>query len=150
MRIYVGSDHRGFELKEKIKKWLRSQGYGFEDVGALAYEPNDDYPLYTEKVGRAVSTSRQSKGILLCGSGVGAVAAANKIRGVIASVGFLPEQVKAGRHDDDMNVLVLAADFISQEQAIEIITAFLTTSFDKTQERYQRRIDQIKVLEQDG
>ena len=147
MKIYLGTDHRGFKLKERIIRWLDGQDYEVEDVGATTYDENDDYPVYAEKLGSRVSSDTGSMGVLLCGSGAGAVAAVNKIRGIRASVGLSPEQVRAGRHDDDLNVLVIAADFTEEKEARKMIESFLKTSFDTTQQRYQRRINQIKELE---
>ena len=147
MKVYLGTDHRGFELKNKLKTWLASQGYEIEDIGAHKYSLDDDYPVYAEKLGSRVSSDTGSMGVLLCGSGAGAVAAVNKIRGIRASVGLSPEQVRAGRHDDDLNVLVIAADFTEEKEARKMIESFLKTSFDTTQQRYQRRINQIKELE---
>ena len=150
MKVYLGTDHRGFELKEKLKAWLLAEGYEVEDLGAHEYAPDDDYPVMSERVGRAAAADAGSRGILLCGSGAGAVAAANKIRGIRASIGFDEGQVKAGRNDDDMNVLVIAADFISPERAEKLVKAFLETPFDKHTHRYQHRINQIKELEERG
>ena len=147
MKVYLGTDHRGFKLKERIIRWLNGQDYEVEDVGAATYDENDDYPVYAEKLGSRVSSDTGSMGVLLCGSGAGAVAAVNKIRGIRASVGLSPEQVRAGRHDDDLNVLVIAADFTEEKEARKMIESFLKTSFDTTQQRYQRRINQIKELE---
>ncbi len=148
MKVYLAADHRGFELKEKIKKSLQEEDRQVDDLGAHEYREDDDYPLYAERVGRAIQVDPESRGILFCGSGVGATAAVNKIRGVRASVGFDPEQVSAGRHDDDMNVLVIAADFTSTERAESLIESFLETSFDQRTGRYQHRINQIKELEE--
>jgi RpiB/LacA/LacB family sugar-phosphate isomerase len=147
MKVYIGTDHRGFRLKESLKQWLAKEGYVVEDVGAGELDTNDDYPIFAEKVGRAVVSDSDSRGILLCGSGVGAVAAVNKIDGVRGSVGFSKEQVHDGRNDDDMNILVIAADHTSEEVAQEMIKEFIETVFDVSQPRYQRRIDQITELE---
>lgn len=149
MKIFLGSDHRGYELKEKIAKWLQDEGHSIEDVGASSYEKNDDYPVFSKKIGDNVSLENGSMGILLCGSGAGAVAAVNKVKGIRASLGLNPDQVRAGRNDDDINVLVIAADFTLEDEAKRLVDSFLNTPFDATQERYQRRIDQISKLEND-
>lgn len=146
MKVYFGADHRGFELKQQLKQWLLEKGYAAEDIGAYALDPADDYPVISEKLGRAVVSSENDFGILLCGSGVGASAAVNKIDGIRGAIGISPDQVRAGRHDDDMNVLILGADETEIQSAKQMIKAFLTTPYHKT-ERYQRRINQIKGLE---
>lgn len=146
MKLFIGSDHRGFKLKQELKTWLKNKNYETIDVGALTYDSIDDYPMVSEKLGRAVSAIPDRRGILLCGSGVGASAAVNKINGIRAAIGINPRQVKAGRHDDNMNILVLAADETSEKLAKQIVEAFLTTKYHKTQ-RYERRINQIKKLE---
>lgn len=146
MKVYLGADHRGFILKEKIKGWLGKWGYEFNDLGAYELDPKDDYPLYAEKVGAIVGKEEEARGILLCGSGVGVDVVANKLDGVRASVGKSPEQVKAGRGDDDMNILVIAADFTKNEEAKEIIRTFLQTKFSG-KERFVRRLEDIKKIE---
>ncbi len=146
MKIYLGADHRGFTLKEKIKTWLTKWGKEWQDLGAYKFDPNDDYPLYAEKVGSIVSKEKNARGILSCGSGVGADISVNKIDGVRASIGKSKEQVKAGRNDDDMNVLVLAADYTKDKEAKEMIKVFLATPFAR-KEKYKRRLFQIKKQE---
>ena len=146
MKIYLGADHRGYGLKEKIAKWLFEWGYKFSDLGAEYLDPNDDYPVYAEKVGSMVADSKDSLGILLCGSGVGVEVAANKIDGVRAATGKSPEQVKAGRNDDDMNVLVIAADFTKENEAKEMVRVFLKTKFSANT-RHEKRLEDIKRLE---
>ena len=145
LKVYIGADHRGFEYKEKIKDWLSQWNYQWEDLGAYAHDPNDDYPLYAQKVGSVVGAG-QGIGILLCGSGVGVDVAANKIDGVRASIGKSPEQVKAGRNDDDMNILVVAADYTKEEEAKEMVNAFLETEFTG-KARFVRRLADIEKIE---
>lgn len=143
MKIYLGADHRGFELKEKIKMWLSE--YEVEDLGAHKLDPDDDYTAYAEKVALGVA-GNGGMGILFCGSGVGVNVAANKFDHIRASIGMSPEQVAAGRRDDDMNVLVLAADFSDEKTAIEMVKAFLKTEFSG-EERHKRRIKDIERIE---
>jgi ribose 5-phosphate isomerase B len=145
MKIYIGSDHRGFELKEKIKIWLGEWGHEVNDLGAYQFDPNDDYPLYAEKVGSMVG-EEEGRGILLCGSGVGVDVAANKLDGVRASIGKNADQVRAGRADDDMNILVIAADYTKEEEAREMTKAFLETEFAK-KAKFVRRLSEIKKIE---
>lgn len=146
MKIYIGSDHRGFELKEKIAKWLFEWGYEFTDMGADHLDPEDDFTIYAERVASVVGEEKNVRGIILCGSGVGVDVVANKFDGVRASVGKSPEQVKAGRNDDDMNVLVIAADFTKEDEAKEMVKAFLETKFSGVS-RFKRRISEIKKIE---
>ena len=146
MKIYLGADHKGFALKEKISKWLFEWGYTFEDLGAERLEPKDDYTVYAQRVASLVAKEEGSRGILLCGSGVGVDATANKFDGVRASLGKSPEQVRAGRNDDDMNTLVLAADYTKEEEARGMLKAFLETKF-AGKERFVRRLEDIKKIE---
>lgn len=146
MKIYLGADHRGYGLKEKIAKWLFEWGYEFNDLGAEHLDPNDDYPVYAEKVAAMVGANQGSLGILLCGSGVGVEVAANKVDGVRAAIGKSPDQVKAGRRDDDMNVLVLAADYTQEKEAKQMLRAFLKTKF-AAKSRFKKRLEDIKRLE---
>lgn len=149
MNIYLGADHRGYGLKEKIKDWLLEWDYTYEDMGAYGYDEKDDYTLYAEKVAVIVSGNKKSRGIVACGSGVGADIAANKIDGAYASIGKTKEQVQAGRNDDDMNILVLAADYTEEKEAKEMIKVFLETEFsEKT--RYKRRLEEIKRIEKNN
>src|SRR3989304_5391868 len=103
MKIYLGADHKGFELKEKIKQWF--DDYEWYDLGNLIYDQNDDYTTYAKLVAQKIQEDKNSLGILLCGSGVGVDIVANKFDGVRSSIGKNIDQVKAGRNDDNMNVL---------------------------------------------
>ena len=149
MKIFLGADHRGYKLKGEIAKWLRGWGYEFQDLGAERLDPNDDYPLYAEKVSLMVRDTPYTLGILLCGSGIGVNVVANKFDGVRAGVGKTPEQVRAGRRDDDMNILVIAADFTKDEEAKKIVKAFLETKFDG-KERYKRRLREVGRIEKNN
>ena len=151
MKIFIGADHRGYDLKEKIAKWLFEAKYEFEDMGADHLDPEDNYTIYAEKVASMVSRSAfakasADKGILLCGSGVGVDVVANKFDGVRASIGKSAEQVKAGRNDDDMNVLVIAADFTKEEEAKKMVKTFLETKFSG-KSRFKKRLEDIKKIE---
>jgi len=148
-KIYLGADHRGYELKEKIFAWLVDKEYSVEDFGAYEYIKSDDFTTYTEKVASVVASEKNSFGILMCGSGVGVVVAANKFDGVRAAIGKDVGQVRAGRNDDDMNVLVIAADFTDEKEAKAMVEAFLVTPFSG-KERYKRRLDEIKILEENN
>jgi ribose 5-phosphate isomerase B len=165
MKVYIGADHRGFNLKEKIAKWLFEKKYNFMDLGAQTLDPSDDYPVYAERVASVVGshyakvfdpeaqTRRASRdknkdvfGILICGSGVGVDVVANKFDGVRASLGKSTNQVKAGRNDDDMNVLVLAADFTNDEEAKKMVKIFLKTKF-ASKVRFKKRLADIEKIE---
>lgn len=146
MKVYLGADHRGYVLKEKVKKWLTDWNYSFEDYGAYKYDQEDDYTFYAGKVAPVVADDNQARGILICGSGVGVDVAANKFDGVRSSIGKNKEQIKAGRNDDNMNVLVIAADYTNDEEASEMIRVFLETEFSG-KDRYKRRLDDITKIE---
>ncbi len=141
MKIYIGADHRGFELKKKVLAWLSEA----VDMGAFEYDPQDDYTLYAEKVASMV-VDNNARGILLCGSGVGVDVVANKFDNVRASVGKSPEQVAAGRRDDNMNILVIAADYTNEEEAKQMVEAFTKTKFSG-KARHRRRLKDIERIE---
>lgn len=146
VKIFIGADHRGYEMKEHISRWLFELNYEFEDLGALSLDQTDDYTKYASEVASLVANRPGSKGILLCGSGVGADVVANKFDGIRASIGKSVLQVKAGRKDDDMNILVLAADYTIEKDAKGMLIAFLETKFDGA-ERHERRIEDIEKIE---
>ena len=149
MKIYLGSDHRGYELKEKIFQWLVDKEYEVEDFGAYEYKKDDDYTIFAEKVASVVGNNEDTKGILFCGSGVGVEITANKFDGVRASIGKSSDQVRAGRNDDDMNILVIASDFTTEIETKTMIETFLNTSFSG-KERYERRLEEIKRIEENN
>ena len=146
MKIYIGADHKGFNLKEEIKQWLISENHQAEDCGATEQTPMDDYVDFAAEVGRKVANEHVSRGIVICGSGAGVDITANKIKGIRSCLGFNIEQVKAARNDDDINVLALSSDFILSDSAKDIVNAFLTTVFNPT-DNHVRRIEKIKRLE---
>jgi len=146
MKIYLGADHRGYLLKEKIARFLFEKGYSFEDMGALSLDPDDDYPLYAEKVASMIASSTKDRGILVCGSGVGVLIVANKFDGVRAGLGINKEQVVAARNDDNINVLALASDFTDEKQALEMVLAFLETPFSG-KAKHKKRIEDISRIE---
>ena len=146
MKVYIGADHKGFALKEKLRPWLEEQGIELTDVGATEYEAGDDYVDYAEAVAKAVGVDKAARGIVLCGSGVGVDVTANKIDGVRSGLGFSLEQVTSARNDDDINVLALPADSLSLEEAQAMVKAFLATPFARV-ERYDRRLKKIEKIE---
>ncbi len=146
MKIFIGSDHRGYKLKESIARWLFDLEHAYFDVGASSLDPHDDYTKYAEEVASLVANNKSSRGILLCGSGVGVDVVANKFDGIRASLGKSVLQVEAGRNDDDMNILVIAADFTTEKEAKAMLIAFLETPFSG-KARYERRIEEITKIE---
>lgn len=147
--IYLGSDHRGFTLKEAIKKWLTARSLKFVDQGDIDLDPDDDYVDFASKVAEAVAQDPTNRGILLCGSGVGVDITANKIKGVRSALVDTEDKAKAARADDDVNVLSLAADSLTSDQATLIVQAFLTTPFSK-EDRFKRRLDKLANLEKNS
>jgi ribose 5-phosphate isomerase B len=146
MKVFIGADHRGFELKNKLIEWLKAEGYEAQDCGAFSFEQTDDYPDFAKSVGDKVAADSNSRGIVICGSGAGIVVATNKINGVRCTLGLNSKQVSAGRTDDDINVLGIASDFTDFETSKEMIKAFLETDYDPA-ERHQRRLEKISALE---
>lgn len=146
MKVFLGSDHRGYYLKEKIAKWLYENKCDFFDVGAQSLELSDDYTKYASEVASLVANEKGGRGVVLCGSGVGVDVIANKFDGIRASVGKSAEQIKAGRRDDNMNILVIAADYTDEYEAKDMVKAFLETKFDQ-KERHRRRLKEIEKIE---
>ncbi|KKS78956.1 MAG: Ribose-5-phosphate isomerase [Candidatus Beckwithbacteria bacterium GW2011_GWA2_43_10] len=146
MKVYLGADHRGFKLKEKIKAWLKERKINFEDKGAYQYDKNDDYPDFGSQVGQKVSEAG-GKGIVVCGSGVGISLAAGKFKGVRAMIGFNVSQVKHGVEFDHANVLSLPADHINLKLAKKMVKVFLETNRGR-QVRNLRRVNKIKQIEE--
>lgn len=122
----------------------------FEDLGAHFFDPDDDYTTYAARVGATVGESKGSLGILTCGSGAGVEVTANKFDGARASLGKSPDQVASARHDDDINILVIAADFTKDDEAEQMIKSFLSTNFAHDIERYQRRLHDIELIEKNN
>jgi RpiB/LacA/LacB family sugar-phosphate isomerase len=145
--IYIAADHRGFELKAKINEWLKGRGFTFEDLGAYEHISGDDFVDFAIDVGQKVAVSSENnRGILICGSGAGMEIAANKVKGVRAGLGFVQDQVYAARKDDNINILVLAADNTDEMLAVELVEKFLETEFVKS-ENYLRRVEKITRYE---
>lgn len=143
--VYIGADHRGYQLKESIKNWLSNEGYVVNDTGNSEYNKDDDYPDFAIGLGEVVARNG-GKGILICGSGVGMVAAANKVKGIRAGLCSSSREAYNGRNDDDMNVLCLSANLVDEATNQEIVRIFLETPFG-SEERYIRRINKIRDYE---
>jgi ribose 5-phosphate isomerase B len=145
MKIFLGSDHRGFHLKEKIKKYLAKLGVEFEDLGNKKFDPYDDYPDFAFLVAKKVAEGK-GMGILICGSGEGMAITANKVKNIRAAVAFSPKQIKLLREKNDINILALSSDWTKEGVVKKIVKTFLETKFKKIK-RHQRRIDKIKKIE---
>ncbi len=145
MRIAVGSDHAGFPLKQQIAEALRREGNDVVDVGAHDAEPSD-YPDFAEAVGLAVRDGRAERGVLVCGSGVGASVAANKLPGIRAAVCHDTYSAHQGVEHDDLNVLVLGSRIVGDALAHELVGVFLRARFTG-EERHARRLAKVKALE---
>lgn len=147
MVIYFGADHRGFNLKEILKNFLKEQGYEVLDLGNDHYDETDDYPDFAAKVANKVSWDPESsRGVVICGSGAGVDVTANKFPRVRATLGLIPDQVYDARHDDDVNVLSIAARFTSEEEAKKMVRVFVETPFGD-EEKYRRRLEKISAVE---
>jgi ribose 5-phosphate isomerase B len=144
--IAVGADHAGFRMKEEVVRWLRAEGYEVSDLGAHSLEPADDYPDFAEAVAHAVSSGEAAQGVLICGSGVGATVAANKVPGCRACVCHDTYSAHQGVEHDDMNVLCVGARIVGLELARELVTAFLSARFTG-EERHRRRLEKVAAIE---
>ncbi len=145
MRVAIGADHAGFEMKRALGDHLRQLGHEVLDLGTNGREPVD-YPDYAEAVGRAIIEGRADRGLLVCGSGVGACVAANKLPGIRAGLCHDTYSAHQGVEHDDMNVLVLGSRVIGPALARELAAIFLKASFSG-HERYRRRLDKVAALE---
>lgn len=145
MRIVMGSDHAGFALKNDLAAALRKEGHDVLDVGSHSADPVD-YPDYAEAVGEAIRAGKAERGILICGSGVGAAVAANKIPDIRAGLCHDTYSAHQGVEHDDMNVLVLGARVVGSALAEELVRAYLRAQFTG-EERHRRRIGKVTALE---
>ena len=145
MKIVIGSDHAGFQLKVAMGDLLRALGQEVLDVGAFNENPSD-YPDFAEAVGRAVLDGKAERGVLICGSGVGASVAANKLPGIRAGMCHDTYSAHQGVEHDDINVLVLGSRVIGVKLAEDLVKAFLSAKFTN-EERHVRRLNKVKALE---
>lgn len=142
--IYIGADHRGFQLKEEIKQFLTETKRPFEDIGNLNYCPDDDYTDFAKRAAEKVSEKpNENKGILICGSGVGMDITANKFHGIRSALADDIETAKQSREHDNTNVLSIPANEVNFELAKKIIAIWLKTPFSG-EEKYKRRINKIE------
>ncbi len=149
MKIAIGADHAGFEMKEQVKKHLQGRGHEVQDFGTQSTE-STDYPPYAFRVGEAVRDGKADRGILLCDSGNGIAIAANKVEGIRATICLNVKMADLARRHNDSNVLVLGSAFTAPDALGPILDTWLTTGFDgerKDGERHARRLAQIAAYE---
>lgn len=144
--IYIGADHRGFELKEVLRERLIRDGEEVFDVGATTYDKDDDYVDFASQVAEAVMGDDKNRGIVLCGSGVGVDIVANKYDGVRCALVGDVARAKQSREHEDANMIAIAADVVDAGKAYEVVRAFLDTDFSG-EARHERRIDKIEKIE---
>lgn len=144
--IFLGADHAGFSLKEKIKKFLLKKNYQVKDLGAFSYNPSDDYPDFGYKVAQKVRKAQNNRGILVCGSSIGVCIVANKLPGVYAAQVNNLREAKLSRLHNQTNVLCLSGWFLNPHKALKIVETWLQTPFSG-EERHQRRIAKIRQIE---
>jgi ribose 5-phosphate isomerase B len=147
MKIALGADHAGFQLKEKLRSMLRSKGVEVVDFGTDSGE-STDYPDYALKVSRAVASGRADRGVLVCFTGIGMSIAANKVPGIRAAVAINEDAVRLTRAHNDANVLTLAAKYTSESDAERYVDAFLATAFEGG--RHARRVGKIAEMEHES
>jgi ribose 5-phosphate isomerase B len=148
MRVAVAFDHRGVKLRERVLAAVADLGHEVVDLGTDTSEPPVDYPDKAREVGQAIHSDAE-RGILVCGSGVGAAIAACKLAGVRAAICHDTYSSRQGVEHDDMNVLCIGSEVVGAELAAELVRAFLAAEFDGG-ERYRRRLDKIEAMEREG
>lgn len=147
MKIYLGADHRGFYLKEKVELYLKSLGHSVIDEGDEKLNPNDDFTVFASKVVNSMKADNEKsvRGILICGSGQGMVIAANRHKGIRAGLGWSKEAAESIRNDEDSNVLAIPAETLENEDWKSVVDAWLVTEFSNAA-RHKRRIAQLDNL----
>ena len=149
MRIALAADHAGLPLKETLKPWLEAAGHQVQDLGAHTLDPDDDYPDFAAAAARAIAAGHADRGIIICGSGIGASITANKIAGIRAGLCHDTYSAHQGVEHDAMNILCLGARIIGPDLAKEILAAFLNAAF-QPEPRFQRRLDKLLQVEAAG
>lgn len=145
LTIFIGADHRGFMFKGKIAAMLKSLGHEVVDMGTYVLEPPCDYPAISFEVGQNVAKHKNSRGILVCLTGIGHSIAANKVPGVYAALCYSKEAAELSRRHNNANVLVVGSNFVSENTLMEIVKVWLATPFDGG--RHLRRFKQIEAYE---
>jgi len=143
--IYLGADHGGFKLKNKVKEWLAEWDLEYQDMGNTEHDEHDDYPDFALKVAEKVGQGK-GRGILACRSAAGMVITANKVPGVRAAAAFDVKSARQARNNDDTNVLTLSGDWLDEDKAKQVLKTWLDTKFSGD-ERHVRRLDKIKEIE---
>lgn len=147
MTIFIGADHRGFEMKNRLIEYLQEKNIRVEDLGAYEHNPEDDNTDYGRKVAQAVlQKPDEFLGILLCGSGVEISIAANRLKGIRCGLGFDENQIKHARENDNINILSIPSDFINLDKAKAIVDVFIATEAKKD-EKYIRRVKKLDSFE---
>jgi ribose 5-phosphate isomerase B len=149
VRVYIGSDHAGYELKNHLVAWLKEQGHEVEDCGPSVYDADDDYPPFVLRAASGVAGDPGSLGIVIGGSGNGEQVAANKVRGIRAALAWSDETAKLSRQHNDANVISLGARMHPVEDALRFVEVFLATPFSG-EERHARRIEELTRFEETG
>ncbi len=143
MTIFIGADHRGYQLKDQLIEYLQSKNIRVEDLGNYEYDSQDDYPSYANKVAQAVlQNPDQYLGIVICGSGVGVCIAANRHKGIYCGLGISEDHIKHIRENDHINILALAADNFSFEENTKFVNIFLEAKPNR-QKKYLRRLEMV-------
>ena len=146
MKVCIGADHGGFQLKNELIKFISKNGYDVIDKGAYTFNPNDDYPDFAELVAKSVQNGESEKGIILCGSGVGASITASKFKGVRSAVCHDTYSASQGVEHDDMNVICLGARIIGSTLSEKITINFLKSTFIE-ESRFLRRLEKVQKIE---
>ena len=145
MKVFIGADHNGFEDKKLISDYLKSQGFDVVDDGDLQLDPQDDFPDYASKVAHEVLKDNYTRGVLICGSGQGVCMAANRFKGIRASLCWNEKEAYSSRNDDDANVLCLSATNQTIDDMKRVIEVWFATPFNP-EERFIRRIKELDKL----
>jgi ribose 5-phosphate isomerase B len=149
MKVAVAFDHRGVKLRDRVLEEVRNLGHEAVDLGTDRPEPRVDYPDKAREVGEAIRGGEAERGVLVCGSGVGAAIAACKLAGIRAAICHDTYSARQGVQHDDMNVLCIGSEVVGGELAAELVAAFLAAEFDGG-ERYRRRLEKIEAMEREG
>lgn len=143
MKIFIGADHNGFHLQQSLIQYLQRAGYDVVNDSATTQDPDDDFPLFAQKVvADVLQDTEHRRGILICGSGQGMCMAANRFKGIRALLGYDRESVRSARNDDDANILCLPANVLKKDVANVLVETFLNTPFEALP-RYKRRIQEM-------
>ena len=147
MKVAIGADHGGYELKSDIRKLLESLGHEVIDQGAHKFDPEDDFPDFAATVAASVQAGKAERGIIICGSGVGATITANKFLGVRAGLCHDTYSAGQGVQHDDMNVLCLGARVVGVALAVDLVKSFINARLESNEPRFQRRLDKVTAIE---